>query len=125
MFDRRVLSPVMLALLASCCSYTAAAQFSELRPSPAVVSITVGPAAANPERVPSSLFGSFLEPIGNSINQGLSAEILINGSLEDGLWSYVNVQKMVDEQPEIGISSNQTGLPYPWLPLSRKLGSSL
>ena len=36
--------------------------------------------------VPRSIFGTFLEPIGNSTYNGLWAEVLQNPSLEDSLW---------------------------------------
>jgi len=52
---------------------SAMAQISEARPMPATVTVSVG--ADGIERVPASIFGSFLEPIGNSINGGVVAEI--------------------------------------------------
>lgn len=36
--------------------------------------------------IPRSIFGTFLEPIGNSTHNGLWAEILQNPSFEDHLW---------------------------------------
>lgn len=65
------------------------------------------------------VFGSFLEPIGNSINGGLSAEILQNPSLEDGLWSIPNLEAIVREQPRLAQAS-QLGLPLPWEPLGKE-----
>ena len=65
------------------------AQITEARPNPATVTVHVG--AEGTERVPDSIFGSFLEPIGNSINNGVVAEILVNGSLESGLWNHTNL----------------------------------
>ena len=62
------------------------------------------------------IFGSFLEPIGHSINGGLSAEILENPSLEDGLWSISNLQALVRDQPRL-IQASQWGLPLPWEPI--------
>jgi alpha-L-arabinofuranosidase len=71
------------------------------------------PAAAS---IPSTIFGSFLEPIGRSTYGGLWAEILQNGSLEDGLWSAAEVERMLREQPEL-LRGSQLGLPLPWEPL--------
>ncbi|MES2390995.1 MAG: alpha-L-arabinofuranosidase C-terminal domain-containing protein [Acidobacteriota bacterium] len=69
------------------------------------------------------LFGSFLEPIGNSINNGISAEILVNRSLEAGLWNHVNLENMFREQPELIDSSNETGIPLPWQSLNTAAGN--
>ena len=48
-------------------------------------------------RIADTIFGSFLEPIGNSINNGIAAEILVNRSLEGGLWNYVNLENLYRE----------------------------
>ncbi len=72
---------------------------SIVRPMSPVVTVHVG--ANGTERVPATLFGSFLEPIGNSINNGIAAEILVNRSLEAGLWNHVNLENMFREQPEL------------------------
>ena len=37
--------------------------------------------------IPRTIYGTFLEPIGNSIYGGLWAQILTNPSFEDNLWS--------------------------------------
>ena len=66
--------------------------------------------------IPATIFGSFLEPIGRSTYGGLWAELLENGSLEDGLWSASEVTRMVREQPEL-LRASQLGLPLPWEPL--------
>lgn len=101
---------------------TLCAQIRQDAPNPATVSITVGGMGASTGKVPATLFGSFLEPIDNSINQGLSAELLENGSLESGLWSYDNLRAMVADQPKLA-RSNDSGLPYPWLPLHPSAGN--
>jgi alpha-N-arabinofuranosidase len=72
--------------------------------------------------IPSTLFGSFLEPIGRSTYGGLWAELVENGSLEDGLWSASEVERMVREQPELRRGS-QLGLPLPWEPLVSSQGN--
>src|ERR1700722_11385281 len=66
--------------------------------------------------IPATIFGSFLEPIGRSTYGGLWAELVENGSLEDGLWSAYEVTRMVREQPEL-LRGSQLGLPLPWEPL--------
>jgi alpha-N-arabinofuranosidase len=72
--------------------------------------------------IPSTIFGSFLEPIGRSIYGGLWAELIENGSLEDGLWSASEVARMVQEQPEL-LRGSQLGLPLPWEPLVSSQGN--
>ena len=77
------------------------------------------PAAAD---IPSTIFGSFLEPIGRSTYGGLWAELIENGSLENGLWSASEVTRMVREQPEL-LRGSQLGLPLPWEPLVSDQGN--
>lgn len=99
----------------------AIAQITEARPNPAIVTVHIG--AEGRERIPDSIFGSFLEPIGNSINNGVVAEILVNGSLESGLWNHTNLENMFRDEPELIDSSNQTGIPMPWRPLDQSAGN--
>jgi alpha-N-arabinofuranosidase len=102
-------------------SAVAVAQITMARPMPATVTVHVG--AQGTERVPASIFGSFLEPIGNSINGGVVAEILTNGSLEAGLWDHTNLENMFAAQPELIESTNETGIPLPWEPLNMAAGN--
>lgn len=108
-------------ILAVVCSELAHAQISVSQPMPATVTVRVG--AEGTERVPDTIFGSFLEPIGNSINGGIDAEILVNGSLEAGLWNHTNLENMFQDQPELIDSTNETGIPLPWQPLARSAGN--
>ena len=97
------------------------AQVSPSRPMPATLTVRVG--SEGTVRVPDTIFGSFLEPIGNSINNGIVAEILVNGSLESGLWNHSNLENMFRDQPELIESTNQTGIPLPWRPLNMAVGN--
>ena len=73
-------------------------------------------------KIPRSVFGAFLEPIGNSIYNGLWAEILENPSFEDNLWSAPNIAKMLQARPELERSSD-LALPLPWEPLYDSQGA--
>src|SRR5882724_10159983 len=73
-------------------------------------------------RIPRSIFGNFLEPIGNSIYNGLWAQILQNPSFEDGLWSAKNVAATLVEEPVLARSS-ELSLPIPWEPLDYAQGA--
>ena len=66
--------------------------------------------------IPRTIFGSFLEPIGNAVYNGLWAEILQNPSFEENLWSVDHVSKMVQDEPSLSRAS-ALGLPLPWEPL--------
>jgi len=97
------------------------AQISEAKPMPATVTVRVS--AQGTEKIPASIFGSFLEPIGHSINGGVVAEVLTNGSLEAGLWNHTNLEAMFTDQPELIESTNTTGIPLPWEPLNTAAGN--
>jgi alpha-N-arabinofuranosidase len=73
-------------------------------------------------RIPRTIYGSFLEPIGNSIYGGLWAELLTNPSFEDKLWSARTIARMIQEEPALAEAS-QLGLPLPWEPLNPKQGN--
>lgn len=75
-----------------------------------------------PEVIPTSVFGSFLEPIGKSTYGGLWADALENPSFEDGLWSAGNIANMLHLRPELRRAS-QLGIPLPWEPLDQAQGA--
>ena len=72
--------------------------------------------------VPRTIFGTFLEPIGNSTYNGLWAEILRNPSFEDNLWDVKHIADMVKDDPELNRASEMS-LPLPWEPLRYSQGS--
>ncbi len=112
---------VVLGLLSSFGVARIVAQITVSRPLPAAVTVHVSPTGT--ERVSDTVFGSFLEPIGNSINNGIAAEILVNRSLEAGLWNHVNLENLFREQPELIETSNSTGIPLPWQSLNTAAGN--
>jgi alpha-L-arabinofuranosidase len=117
-------SPRTTLLLASAslivCSCRA--QITVVKPIPAraTISIDAGKTAGAP--IPQTIFGSFLEPIGNSTYNGLWAELLVNPSLEENLWSAKNLETMVHDRPEL-MRASALGLPLPWEPLDPKQGN--
>ncbi|MCX6625628.1 MAG: hypothetical protein NTY38_32115 [Acidobacteria bacterium] len=72
-------------------------------------------------RVPRTIYGTFLEPIGNSLYGGLWAQLLANPSFEDNLWSVSALERMVKQKPALREASN-FGVPLPWEPLYSKQG---
>jgi len=72
--------------------------------------------------VPRTIFGTFLEPIGNSTYNGLWAEILQNPSFEGNLWDVKHIADMVRDEPELNRASEMS-LPLPWEPLRYSQGS--
>jgi alpha-N-arabinofuranosidase len=78
-------------------------------------------AARTVHAIPRTIYGTFLEPIGNSIYGGLWAQILVNPSFEENLWSANLIRQMLTERPELAEASNM-GLPLPWQPLDSAQG---
>lgn len=74
------------------------------------------------QEIPSTLFGSFLEPIGHSTYGGLWANVVENPSFEEGLWSAENLEAEWNSRPELRTASS-LGLPTPWEPLYLAEGS--
>ncbi len=114
--------PCLLILAATLLGLAAAAQVTSGKPMPQVVSVHVdshGDLGAVPDRV----FGAFIEPIDNSVNNGVIAEVLVNGSLESGLWNHAMLEQMFRDQPALITSSDTTGIPLPWQPLDPAAGN--
>ncbi|MFL6450259.1 MAG: alpha-L-arabinofuranosidase C-terminal domain-containing protein [Bryobacteraceae bacterium] len=80
------------------------------------IRITIHGKSAVGQPIPPTIFGSFLEPIGNSTYNGLWAEIIQNSSFEDDLWSASAVRDLTVADPQL-IAASQLGLPIPWEPL--------
>jgi alpha-L-arabinofuranosidase len=86
------------------------------------VTVTVHAGKHASYTIPRTIFGSFLEPIGNSTYNGLWGEILQNPSFEENLWSATAVARMIAEQPELKPAS-ELALPLPWEPLDPEQGN--
>ena len=80
--------------------------------------------AANPAayKIPRTIYGTFLEPIGRSIYGGLWAQLLENPSFEDNLWSAGQIRSQIEREPALAQSSS-LGLSLPWEPLEAAQGS--
>jgi len=74
------------------------------------------------QEIPANLFGSFLEPIGQSTYGGLWANVVQNPSFEEGLWSAENLETKWNSDAELRAASS-LGLPMPWEPLYPAQGS--
>jgi alpha-N-arabinofuranosidase len=72
--------------------------------------------------IPRSIYGTFLEPIGNSTYNGLWAQVLQNPSFEENLWESKQIAEMIKDRPELARSSGMA-LPLPWEPLDYAHGS--
>ncbi len=113
---------VLFGLFTVGASLTLSAQITEtgaISDEPIQVHIT---RLASTRAIPTSVFGSFLEPIGKSTYGGLWADALENPSFEDGLWSAGNIANMLRMRPELQRAS-QLGIPLPWEPLDQAQGA--
>ncbi|MGB7134920.1 MAG: alpha-L-arabinofuranosidase C-terminal domain-containing protein [Acidobacteriaceae bacterium] len=120
--SRRFIGPTALAALAGLSATAAEAQITVDAPIPRVAAIHVDAAHPAGPEIPRTIFGTFLEPIGNSTYNGLWAEILQNPSLEVGLWDARHVQQMLTAHPELARAS-ELDLPLPWEPLDSGEGN--
>lgn len=73
-------------------------------------------------KVPRTIYGTFLEPIGNSTYGGLWAQILENPSLEENLWNGERMRRKFEENPAF-FRSTALALPLPWEPLDEAQGT--
>ncbi len=111
--------PLILVFLGTASLY---GQLTVTEPIPKVATIDIDSSAVQQRSIPRTIFGTFLEPIGNSTYNGLWAEVLQNPSLEEGLWSAQNVTEMLRERPELRRAS-ELSLPLPWEPLNGAQGN--
>jgi alpha-N-arabinofuranosidase len=118
----RIISCIYSLVLFAWASLPARAQITEVVAPPPIVNITVDTAQVANYRIPRTIFGTFLEPIGNSTYNGLWAEILVNPSLEENLWDTDHIVAMVHDEPELRKAS-QLALPLPWEPLDYEQGN--
>jgi alpha-N-arabinofuranosidase len=85
-----------------------------------VINVEAGTRAAY--KIPRTIFGTFLEPIGNSIYGGLWAQVLENPSFEENLWGMNQIRRKLEQNPAL-YRASQLGLPLPWEPLDEKQGT--
>ncbi len=113
---------ITAALVTSALPLASRAQLTPATPpAPGAIHIRIT-RPATPQTIPNTVFGSFLEPIGRSTYGGLWANVVDNPSLEPGLWSTANIDKLLKDQPELRRGSD-LALPLPWLPLDSGQGA--
>lgn len=98
------------------------AQITVNEPIPQTATIRVDAAVPAGKAIPRTIFGTFLEPIGNSTYNGLWAQILQNPSLESGMWDAPHVAEMLRAEPSLARAS-ELDLPLPWEPLDFSEGN--
>lgn len=121
-YRRFVFARIYSTLLLVVFTTTAVAQITVSTPAPTHVTIQIYADQPANYKVPRTIFGSFLEPIKDSTYNGLWAEILVNPSLEEGLWSASKIADMVHDEPALAQAS-ELGLPLPWEPLDAQQGN--
>jgi len=117
-----VLKRVIEFGLVCACAISARGQITVTEPIPKTATIDVNASDNLGQTIPRTIFGTFLEPIGNSTYNGLWAEILENPSFESGLWSPQKISEMLHDRPELSQAGN-LGLPPPWEPLDPRQGN--
>jgi alpha-N-arabinofuranosidase len=105
---------MMVLLTSGVASSPAGTKFIRTGPGDAVIEIDAAKKAQY--KIPRTIYGTFLEPIGNSIYGGLWAQILENPSFEGGLWDAGHVRRMIEREPALARASAMA-LPLPWEPL--------
>ena len=73
-------------------------------------------------KIPRTIYGTFLEPIGNSIYGGLWAQVLENPSFEENLWNAQAIRQRVQREPSL-LRASELALPLPWEPLDGAQGA--
>ena len=73
-------------------------------------------------KIPRTIYGTFLEPILQSIYGGLWGQIIVNPSFEENLWSLASLQREMEREPAL-VRASALGLPVPWEPLDQGQGS--
>ena len=73
-------------------------------------------------KIPRTIYGTFLEPILQSIYGGLWAQIVTNPSFEENLWSLASLQREIEREPAL-VRASALGLPVPWEPLDQGQGT--
>ncbi len=73
-------------------------------------------------KIPRTIYGTFLEPIGNSIYGGVWAQVLENPSFEENLWNAQNIRGRIQREPYL-VRASELGLPLPWEPLNSAQGA--
>ena len=111
-----------VVLGSACILMTPRFAIAQNKASAPTVTINVDAGKRASHSIPRTVFGSFLEPIGNSTYGGLWAEVLQNPSFEENLWSAPAIAKMLKEEPALGRAS-ELGLPLPWEPLDASQGN--
>ncbi len=86
------------------------------------VVVEVDASKAGSYKIPRAIFGTFLEPIGNSTYGGLWAQLLENPSFEGGLWSGEQLKTRFEANPAL-YRAGDLGLPVPWEPLDQAQGA--
>ena len=113
---------ILVWTLCCCSSAILPGQIKTVEPIPQTATIDIHAAQVDSHPIPRTIFGTFLEPIGNSTYNGLWAELLQNPSFEAGLWSPGKVADMLREEPELR-RAGDLDLPLPWEPIDASQGN--
>jgi alpha-N-arabinofuranosidase len=116
------ISTIAISILLVGMATRGVAQITVVQPIPPTATIVVHADVTSGPEIPRTIFGTFLEPIGNSTYNGLWAELLQNPSFESGLWSAQREAAMLRETPQLRRAS-QLALTLPWLPLDARQGN--
>lgn len=119
LLSNRTLPTFVIYILATTNS---SAQTASGPSSPSVTQIDVDASKPANYTIPRTIYGSFLEPIGNSIYGGLLADVLENPSFETGLWDAAHIRAILSEEPSL-VRASELGLPLPWEPLDYSQGN--